>query len=222
MTVTPHDDLSLRYVLSVPSDRSDDAEMPLVVVMHGRGADASDLAGIAPAIDGGYRFVFPNAPRPFEAYPGMTFGFTWFEGWPPVLDTIVEARNRLLAFIDEILARYATPAGKVVIAGFSQGGMMSLDAGFRMQQRPAGIVVMSGALYEQDRPDLRPRNGTPVLIIHGTDDDMIPVIAARRMRLLLEEHGVKPEYHEFPMGHWVTPESLEVVREFIERCFASD
>jgi phospholipase/carboxylesterase len=218
MTVTRHDDLSLRYVLSVPGGGSDREELPLVVVMHGRGADANDLADIAPAIDSGCRFVFPNAQRPFEPYPGTTFGFTWFDGWPPLGDTIVDSRHRLLAFIDEIVGRYPTPTGKVIVAGFSQGGMMALDTGFRLSPPPAGIVVMSGALYEDDLPDLRSRKDTPVLIVHGTEDEMIPVLAARRTRLVLEEHGVSPEYYEFPMGHWVTPESLEVVRTFIGRC----
>ncbi len=217
MTVSRRDDLNLPCVLSVPSGLPDDAQLPLVFVMHGRGADANDLADIAPAIDHGCRFVFPNAPRPFEPYPGMTFGFTWFDGWPPARETIVESRNRLLTFIDEVVAQYPTPAGKVIVAGFSQGAMMALDVGFRTKVLPAGIVAMSGALYEDDLPDLRSRSATPVLIVHGTEDEMIPVIAARRTRLVLEEHGVGAEYHEFPMGHWVTPESLAVVRDFIGR-----
>ncbi len=217
MTVSRHDDLSLRHVLSVPSGASDSDELPLVIVMHGRGADANDLADIAPTIDRGYRFIFPNAPREFEPYPGMTFGFTWFDGWPPEPGTIVESRNRLLAFIAEALKRYPTPANKVVIAGFSQGGMMSLDVGYRLDPPPAGIVVMSGALFEDDMPDLDARQSTPVLIVHGTQDDMIPVVAARRTRHVLEEHGIRPEYHEYPMGHWVTPESLATVGEFIAK-----
>ncbi|HUP45438.1 MAG TPA: hypothetical protein VM779_07990, partial [Thermoanaerobaculia bacterium] len=84
----------LAYALRTPSRRPDTAEMPLVMVMHGRGADANDLADIAPALDGpvGYRFVFPNAPKPFEAYPGMTFGYTWFDGWPPSAESIAASR----------------------------------------------------------------------------------------------------------------------------------
>ena len=57
-----------------------------------------------------------------------------------------------------------------------------------------------------------------MLIVHGSEDEVIPVIAARRTRMVLEENGVSPEYHEFPMGHQVTPESIEVVSEFIRRC----
>ncbi|HXG57672.1 MAG TPA: alpha/beta hydrolase [Thermoanaerobaculia bacterium] len=215
-----HTDLSLRYVLKVPTAKPDSAEMPLVLCMHGRGADANDLADLAPMLDGGdgYRFIFPNAPRPFEPYPGMTFGWTWFDGLPPDPESIAAARATLLRFIDEVLARYPTPEGKVVVSGFSQGGVMALEAGFRMPVPPAGIVVMSGALHERDLPDLRARANQRVLIVHGTFDDMIPVAAARRARHVLEEHGLRPEYHEFAMGHQVTQESLSVVADFIRRC----
>jgi phospholipase/carboxylesterase len=213
--------MTLKYVLEVPSGQPDTAELPLVIVLHGRGADANDLADIAPYLDrqdtgSGYRFVFPNAPRPFEPYPGTTFGFTWFDGLPPEQKSLEYARNLLLEFIDEVVARYPTPAGKIVLSGFSQGGMMSLDAGFRTKQKLAGIVVMSGALYEGDLPPLR--KDIPVLIVHGTLDEMINVNMARRARRVLEQHGIEPEYHEFPMGHQVTPESLAVVAEFVQRC----
>lgn len=207
----------LKYALRVPTAAPDTAPLPLVLVMHGRGADANDLADLAPMLDppGGARFVFPNAPTPFEAAPGMTFGYTWFDGWPPRGQSLQEARAVLLEFIDDMVARYPTPPGKLIISGFSQGGLMAIDAGYRTAQPLAGIVVMSGAIAEADAPDFAAKKDIPVLIVHGTDDDMIPVLAARRARRLLEQHGVEPEYHEFPMGHHVTPESLETVRNFM-------
>jgi phospholipase/carboxylesterase len=107
----------------------------------------------------------------------------------------------------------------VILSGFSQGGMMSIDVGFRTKQQLAGIVVMSGALYEEDPPPFSPN--IPVLMVHGTEDDMIPVLAARRARRVLEQHGVDVEYHEFPMGHFVTPESMAVVGNFIRRRLSS-
>ena len=215
MALSRYADLSLKYVLNVPSGRKDDAEMPLVIVMHGRGADANDLADIASAIDPGARWVFPNAPKPFEPYRGMTFGFTWFDGWPPTRDSIDDSRQLILRFVDEVVERYPTPPGKLILAGFSQGALMALDVGFRTKQQLAGIVVMSGALYEDQLPHLTP---LPVLIVHGVDDEVVPVLAARRARRVLEDHGLAPEYHEFSMGHWVTEESLRAVGEFIGRC----
>lgn len=214
-----HQDLPLKYVVTVPSGRPENGEMPLVVVMHGRGADANDLAGIAPMIDGpaGYRFVFPNAPNAWEAAPGMTFGFTWFDGLPPDLTSLRSARTRLAAFLDGALKRFPTPAGRLVLAGFSQGALMALDAGLRRDD-VAGIVAMSGALDERDLPDLSPRKDQRVLLVHGTGDEMINVNMARRARRVLETHGLQPEYHEFPMGHQVTQPSMAIVGEFIRKC----
>ena len=207
----------LKYVLRVPSSRPDDEPLPLVLLMHGRGADANDLADLAPMLDppGGARFVFPNAPTPFEAAPGMTFGFTWFDGWPARGASLPESRALLLELIDELVRRYPTPPGKLIVSGFSQGGLMAIDVGYRTAQPLAGIVVMSGAIAEADAPDFEARKDVPVLIVHGTEDDVIPLLAARRARRLLEQHGIEPEYHELPMGHQVTPESMEIVRNFM-------
>lgn len=208
--LSSHEDLPLRCVESVPSGRA--GELPLVILLHGRGADMNDLASLAPPLDAGYRFLFPNAPHSFEPMPGYSFGSTWFEGWPPSRQSIAESRRLLLEFLDAAVTRFPTPQGKLLIGGFSQGALMSLDCGFRMKQPVAGIVSMSGAIFEDDLPPLRP---LPVLIAHGTADDVIPVVAARRTRLVLEEHGIDPEYYELPIGHYISPEEIEVVREFM-------
>ncbi len=217
MNVTRHDDLPLTCLEITPPGADADASLPLVFVLHGRGADANDLADLAPLIGGSFRFLFPNAPKPFEVYPGMSYGFTWFDGWPAERNSIVASRKLLLEFIDEALRRFATPAGKVVISGFSQGGLMSIDAGFRTDAELAGIVVMSGALYEEDAPNFSTRNGLPVFMGHGLVDDVIPINEARRARRVLEEQGVDVEYHEYPIGHHVSEESMAAVGGFIRR-----
>ena len=215
-----YDHLSLEYVLNVPSDARPSDGRPLVIVLHGRGADMNDLADIAPMLDrGGYRFVFPNAPHPFEPSPGLTFGRSWFDGWPPTRASLDDSRSRLLQFIDEIAGRLQTPPGKIILSGFSQGGVMSFDAAFRTKQTLAGVVCMSGAIFENEVPSPVTWPKLPILIVHGTADDMIPVLAARRARRFLEANGIEPEYHEFDMGHHVIPESLEAVAAFMEKAF---
>lgn len=208
-------DLSLNYLLQVPSRRADTERMPMVILIHGRGADANDLADLAPLLDppGGARFVFPNAPKAFEAYPGMTFGWTWFEGWPPEQTSVAASRERLLQFLDEVTARYPTSA--LIVAGFSQGAMMSLDAGLRREVK--GIVAMSGGLYEYDLPDLRTVTKVPILISHGSADEVVSVNYARRARARLEEAGFDVDYHEYPMGHQVVMEEIAVVKDFLTR-----
>ena len=221
MPITTHTDLPLRYAMSVPTGGTTD-KLPLVIMMHGRGADAYDLADVAPLLDGpgGYRFIFPNAPRPWEAQPGMTFGFTWFDGWPPRGESFHESRKLVLQFIDAVVKQYEPPAGKLIISGFSQGALMALDVGFRTAQKVAGIVAMSGAIYEDELPDFDARRDTRVLLVHGTIDEVINVNAARRTRRVLESHNLDPEYHEFVMGHQLNEESIAVVAEFMNRCFA--
>jgi phospholipase/carboxylesterase len=204
---------ALKYVLRTPPGRDDSAELPLVVMLHGRGADANDLADLAPYVGPDFRFVFPNAPKPFEAMPGYSFGFTWFDGWPAERNSLNESRELLLRFLDEIVVRYPTPKGKVILSGFSQGGLMSIDVGFRTKVELAGIVVMSGAIYEEDLPPFD--REIPLLLLHGADDDVIPVLVAHRTRRVLEDHGVDVEYHEYPMGHQVSEESMSAVAKFM-------
>ncbi len=190
----------------------------MVVVMHGRGADMNDLADLAPMLDaaGGCRFVFPNASKPFEPYPGMAMGWTWFEGWPPNHESVVESRGEMLRFLDEVTQKYPTPEGKLIVGGFSQGALMALDSGLRTTLKLAGIIVMSGGLYEPDLPDLPSHAGLPVLIAHGTADEVVPVNYARRARRVLEDAGLDVEYHEYPMGHQVAAEEAAVVKAFLE------
>lgn len=209
----------LRHLVRVPSRRPDTEPLPMVVMIHGRGADMNDLADLAPMLDaaGGCRFVFPNAPKPFEPYPGMAMGWTWFEGWPPQHESLVESRAEMLRFLDEVTQKYPTPEGQLIVSGFSQGALMALDAGLRTTQKLAGIIAMSGGLYEHDLIDLHPHAGLPVFIGHGEDDDVVPVNYARRARRVLEEAGIDVEYHEYPMSHQVAAEEAGDVKAFLQR-----
>ncbi|HYI13609.1 MAG TPA: dienelactone hydrolase family protein [Thermoanaerobaculia bacterium] len=211
--------MTLRYLVQVPSRRPDSEPLPMVIMIHGRGADMHDLADLAPMFDTaeGVRFVFPNAPKPFEGAPGMTFGWTWFEGWPPLHASIVESRSAMLEFIDEITAKYPTPEGKLIVGGFSQGALMALDSGLRTQKKLAGILSLSGGIYERELIDLTPLKGLPVFIGHGSQDEVVPVNYARRARRLLEDAGLDVEYHEYPMSHQVAMEEAAAVKGFLGR-----
>jgi len=208
----------LRHLVRVPSRRDAEA-LPLVVLIHGRGADMHDLADLAPMLDaaGGCRFVFPNAPKPFEPYPGMAMGWTWFEGWPPQHASLVASRGEMLQFLDDVTREYPTPEAQLIVGGFSQGALMALDAGLRTEKKLAGVLAMSGGLYEHDLPDLRARAGVPVFLGHGSADDVVPVNYGRRARRLLEDAGIDVEYHEYPMAHQIAAEEADDVRAFIGR-----
>ncbi len=189
----------------------------LIVAIHGRGSDSEDLADLVPMLDPSqrFRFIFPNAPRPFETSPGYTYGFSWFTGWPAETKSIQESRKLVAETLTALQNEYGLDDSRTILSGFSQGGLMALDVGFRRPSPLAGIVVMSGALYEVELPNLR--SDQPVLIVHGVNDNVIPVLAARRLRSVLAEHGNEAEYHEFRMGHEVSQQSIAAVAEFVHR-----
>jgi phospholipase/carboxylesterase len=208
----------LRYVQIEPEGRENDV-LPLIVAVHGRGADATDLAGLAQELNlPDYRWVLPQGPRPVQLGPGA-IGWAWYELGPQQAATVVASRDMLSAFMDATLARLGTTKDRVLLGGFSQGAVMTLHVGLSSPEPYAGLAAMSGYIPapESLTPLLPERRERSVLMLHGTYDQVLDVQLARSARALLEEAGLHPEYHEFPMEHQITPESLAVVREYLDR-----
>lgn len=214
----PVADLPLETIEIVHSDRIGE-RLPIAILLHGRGADNRDLADVVPLIDpaGDWRFFLPNAPMPFEPMPRYTSGFTWFDGWPPELSSIRASRVLLQQTIDALQQVCGVDDSLTALLGFSQGALMSIDSGLRRPNNLAALVVMSGGIFEKDLPDLAAHRETPTLLVHGIIDEVLPVGLARRTRFVMEEHGLQPEYHELQMGHQVSSDSMEIVREFLAR-----
>jgi phospholipase/carboxylesterase len=207
----------LKYVQIDPDDPAPD--MPLIISIHGRGADAADLAGLASEIGPEkYRWILPQGPRPVELGMGYV-GWAWYELGDQQAETVVDSRDRLEAFINHMLAERNVSRDQTVIMGFSQGSVMALHVGLASPEPFGSVVVMSGHLPAADalKPILPERRDRRVLVVHGTEDPTLPIERGRIVRATLEEAGLHPEYHEFHMGHQITPESLSVVSEFILR-----
>ncbi|MPZ14848.1 MAG: hypothetical protein GEU73_10580 [Chloroflexi bacterium] len=207
----------LRFVELETDDSGPD--LPVVFTMHGRGADPTDLASLAPAVSpNGYRWILPQGLRPVRIGPGE-IGWAWYELDERQAATVVESRDRLATFIDETLARLAMPRGRAALIGFSQGAVMALHVGLASDESFGAIIAMSGHLPAAEvlLPLLPKRQDRHVLIIHGTYDQVLPVERGRHVRDVLQQAGLNPEYHEFPMDHQITPESIEVVRQHLTR-----
>ena len=210
MRLREHEDGALRYVTVEPDDYVDGALYPLVVLLHGYGAHMGDLASIAPEIDSdGYIYAFPNAPHPLETGLGPV-GFAW-AFFPPTEDddAAFESESLLTDFIDDVEDRLQVPDGRIVLGGFSQGGMMTLRVGLRSPDRFRGLAVLSGRLTDDDTLDDLPERPTQsIFLAHGTDDDIIAVEEGRRTRDSLRQHGYAPEYHEYAMAHEISPHEI--------------
>jgi phospholipase/carboxylesterase len=205
----------LRYVEVAVTGLPDGA--PLVIGLHGRGSSADDLAGIAPALDAGWRYVFPQAPNrlDFGAYGA---GWSWYEPIPALPVQMVAARETLAAFLAEVHERLAVPPEHSALIGFSQGAVMTLDTGLRASPPYAALVAMSGYLAESGELPavIAAARAQPVLLVHGTEDEVLNVTLARRARQTLEAKGLSPDYQEFAMAHEVSEDSLAVVGSFLK------
>ena len=224
MEIRRHEIGGLRYVCIEPDGYRPDVPYLLVVLLHGYGSHMGDLAGLCPAIDRDrYLYALPNAPIPLQIGPGVV-GYAWAS--PPgggsvgVDDSSVE---QLAAFLEDVTDRYSVEPGRVVLGGFSQGGMLTYRWGLPDPDLFAGLVVLSSKVPDQDSLVERlPANRTqPVFISHGTADSMISVEDARESREFLEAQGYTPEYREYDMGHEINQEVMEDMVPWIHRVLDS-
>ena len=187
-----------------------DRPYPLVILMHGYGSNMSDLVPLVPMISTeGCLFAFPNAPIRLDFGMGMV-GYAWSAPLEADFDEDGRAEGLLEAFVGDVTSRYNVEEGRVVIGGFSQGGMMALRHGLRHPDRFPGIVALSSRLPPQDRPTgaaTSPRTQR-IFIAHGTFDDVIHVQEGRSAHDLLSRAGYPAEYHEYEMAHQIIPEVI--------------
>ena len=210
----------LRYIVVEPDDFDPERPYPLVVLLHGFGASMRDLVGLSPSIDrSGYLYIFPNAPIEMTIGYGM-MGYAWTTIGPGSSpDEAARAEAMLEALIEEVGQRYGVGEGRMVLGGFSQGGMMTYRYGMPNPELFAGLVVLSGGVNGQDelRDRLPAHRDQPIFISHGTEDGVIPVEEARRSLRFLKEEGYTPEYREYSIGHEIGQEVVQDLREWIRR-----
>jgi phospholipase/carboxylesterase len=205
-----------------------------VIVLHGLGADGNDFVPIAQELDlaavGPVRFVFPHAPvMPVTVNNGYRM-----RAWYDILGREIAQREdeaglrRSLAAVEELLAaqkQRGIAAGRIVLAGFSQGCAMALLTGLRHQQRLAGIVGLSGylplaAATSAERSDANAL--TPIFMGHGEHDEIVLVERGRASRDALKALGYGVEWHEYPMGHSVCAQEIADLNRWLVKVLAKD
>jgi phospholipase/carboxylesterase len=203
--------VELSYVVREP--RTESPRPPLLVLLHGLGADERDLLPIADALDP--RLLCVSVRGPHEAMP---MGHAWYAiDWrtsPPTHDlaTAEESRQRLCALLPALAERHGTDPARTFLFGFSQGAALALAVATTRPELVRGAVLHSGRVLADLPERMAPAEALArleVLVLHGVDDDVLPVRCGREIRdLLAPRLGPRLTYREHDAGHFVTPATL--------------
>jgi phospholipase/carboxylesterase len=200
-----------------------------VIWLHGLGADGHDFEAVVPEIvrrrERAWRFVFPHAPvRPVTINGGMSMR-AWYDilGFDRSVAEDAAGFRATDALVRELIAREARrgiPAGRVVLAGFSQGGAVTLYTGLRYPERLAGLMALScylpfSARLEAERAAVN--EGVPIFVAHGIDDQVLPIGMGVQARDTLKGLGYAVEWHQYRMPHSVCQPEIEDIRTYLMR-----
>lgn len=192
-----------------------------VIWLHGLGADGNDFVPVVPELglpeESGVRFVFPHAPiRPVTLNAGMRMR-AWYDiksmnvGRDIDREHIEASVDHLERLIERELDR-GVESARILLAGFSQGGVVALYTGLRYPQRLAGIAALSTYHPEPDligKKATEVNRGLPIFYGHGTRDPLIPLALAERSRQALEQAGYAVEWRTYPIEHSVSLEEIQ-------------
>jgi phospholipase/carboxylesterase len=207
-----------------------------VIWMHGLGADGNDFVPIVQELRldnfPGIRFVFPHAPmQPVTINNGYVmrawYDVKWgdLEGQSKQADEkgVRTSQAAIAALIEEEKRENGTAADKIVLAGFSQGGAIALQAGLRYPEKLAGVMALSTylPLHESFTKEATAENRrTPIFMAHGAQDGVVPYAMGKLSRDVLVQADYDVEWHEYPMQHSVCLEEINDVAAWLRRVLA--
>jgi len=199
-------------------------------MLHGFGAPGDDLVPLADELAvGNVRWVFPEAPLELAGVYGDARAWWLLDlaklerdlasGRPrdrrdEIPEGLAGAREQVSRLVDQVEARFGP---RIVLGGFSQGAMLSLDVALHRDVPPAALVVMSGTLLAESewKPRMAKLAGVPVLQSHGRADQLLPFSIAEILRDQLRAAGANVDFHAFVGGHEIPRAVLAALRDLL-------
>ncbi len=200
------------FVYEVRPATTTGTESKMIILLHGLGSDEQDLFSLTHFIPTNFTVVSARAPH---SHNGS--GYAWyavdFSSGKPVGNTeqTEKSRQELLVFIQQMSDKYSIKKGNIILAGFSQGAIMSYSVAFSSPETVNKIACFGGRILEQTKSALESSTDPGSIncfIAHGTQDQMISVNDARDAKTVLTAHKVNLSYHEYNVGHTIDREML--------------
>ena len=201
------------------------APVAVVIWLHGLGADGHDFESIVPALqlpeDMPVRFVFPHAPEISVTEFGGQRARGWFDFSTTGGIDLSGLKKSTLQIQDLIQQEIdnGMPAEKILLAGFSQGGVMAFHTGLYYSKPLAGILALSTFLAEGDQlasGKTETNRQIPILMCHGQQDAVLPMTLGKSALATLQGAGYSVEWHEYPMGHEVCLEEIRDISRWFQ------
>jgi len=194
---------------------------PLLVFLHGLGSNEDDLFSLAPSLDSRFQMVSIRAPHAYGQG-----GFAWFDVQftadnKRIIDVrqAEQSRLQLLEFLEDLQKEHPYDPSQVYLCGFSQGAMMALSLGLTRPDQIKGLMALSGRILEEVKPLVAsPEKLVPleIFVLHGIEDQMMPIQYARDTRVFLASKGIKSAYHEVHAVHTITEEGLKLMVNWLK------
>ena len=201
-----------------------------VIWLHGLGASGHDFEPVVPQLglnsDMAVRFIFPHAPQiPVTINGGMVMP-AWYDILEMSLERkvdiaqIEESSQQIHNLISREIERDVSPE-HIVIAGFSQGGAVAYHVALGYPKRLAGLMTLSTYLATNDHIAFSTANkDLPILIEHGTQDPVVPVVLGEQAQQLLSAKGYNVEYNTYPMAHQVCMPQIQNIGKWLNGVLA--
>ncbi len=200
-----------------------------IIWLHGLGADGHDFIDIIPQLrlpkEAGVRFVFPHAPRRPVTINGGYVMRAWYDIFTGDIpqredEQGIRASARMIQALIQREIEHGIPAHRIVLAGFSQGGAIALHTGLRQPQRLAGILALSTylPLHTRLRAEAHPANADiPIMMMHGTQDTVIPMVYGEMSCKALREAGYPVEWRSYPMPHALCAPQIQDISDWLRK-----
>ncbi|MCB0167933.1 MAG: dienelactone hydrolase family protein, partial [Anaerolineae bacterium] len=209
------DETGLIHFAHIPREATLDDPAPVVVMVHGKYGNESDMWIFKQTIPAGVAIVSPRAPL-----PSHSGGFVWFNSengtLQPTAEGLQTGLSKLTHFIDGLQYLYPINPDRLLLMGFSQGAAISNAFALNHPDRVLGVASLAGAMVQpfdlMPAPDL---DGMPVYMAHGLEDDTIPISLAQQTRDHYQALGAEVTYGEYRTGHKMTLQAINALKNWV-------